>query len=169
MEMEIVIIAAVAENSVIGNENSIPWKLPTDMARFRDITMGHAVLMGRNTYKSIQPESRPLPGRDNIIITRDLDYRPDPYVLVVNDFNQAVQVATPSGKLFVAGGAEVYKLALPHATSIVLTKVHARVEGNVIMPPINWPEWTLVFDDEGIKNPKDEYEMSFLYYVRAVP
>ncbi len=132
----IVVIAAVADNGVIGDDNRLIWRLKKDLQRFRGLTMGRPVLMGRKTFLSI---GKPLPGRDIIVLTRDAGFAADG-VRVVHSLDEALatgqQVAAASGadSVVVAGGAEVYRQALPFAERLELTLVHAKPAGDALFP-----------------------------------
>lgn len=131
--MVISLIAAMASNRVIGNRGDIPWKIPTELSRFRSITMGHTVVMGRKTYESI---GQVLPGRTNIVLTSNVDYRA-PGCILARDLLSAIEVC-PQGEseLFVCGGEQVYKEALPIAGRIYLSVIHREIAGDVFFPEI---------------------------------
>jgi dihydrofolate reductase len=133
------IIAAVAENNVIGNENALPWRIPEDLARFKSLTLGHTLVMGRKTFESI---GRPLPGRTTLVLTRRDDFEV-PGVLVAHDLSEAVSMA-PGPHVFVVGGADIYRLFLPLATRLYLTRVHGTYEGDTRFPPFDARAWKLV-------------------------
>lgn len=140
----IVIVAAVASNGVIGVAGGLPWRIPEDLARFKRMTMGHAVVMGRATFESI---GRPLPGRTNIVLTRDPDWSHDG-VEVAGSFEEALRIAGPEGgDVFVAGGAEVYGAVLGMADRLELTEVGADPEGDTFFPPVDWSRWREVSRD----------------------
>jgi dihydrofolate reductase len=135
----LVLVAAVAENGVIGADGGIPWHLPEDFAHFKAVTLGHTLVMGRATYDSI---GRPLPGRRTIVVTRDPAWSAAAGVLVAHSFDDALSLAADlPGDVMVAGGAQVYALALPHATDQVLTEVHARPAGDTFYPAWDRGEW----------------------------
>jgi len=136
-------IAAVAENRCIGAENKLPWHLPEDLKRFRAITRGHPVIMGRKTFESI---GRPLPQRQNIVITRDPHYSADG-VETATSLEQAIERAKAQNpeQIFVIGGAEIYRLALPLADRLYLTLVHQNVSGDAFFPEWNPSEWRETF------------------------
>jgi dihydrofolate reductase len=140
----LVIIAAVSENNVIGKDGKIPWHISEDFRRFKSLTVGHTVIMGRKTFESL---GRPLPERKNIVITHQKNYKPDG-VLVAGSFADALRLS--SGKVFVIGGSSVYREALPHADILEITKVHKNVDGDVYFPVIGneWKE-TKKEDKEG--------------------
>lgn len=141
--MRLSIIVAAAENGVIGRDNALPWHLPGDLAHFRRITMGKPIVMGRKTFESI---GRPLPGRTNIVITRDPGWRREG-VHAVGSLEQALalaeDIAAAAGaqELMVIGGAEIYAAALPLASRIYLTEVHAALEGDAFLPELDRAAW----------------------------
>jgi len=136
----IVLVAAVADNGVIGADGDIPWHLPEDFAHFKAVTLGHTLVMGRATYDSI---GRPLPGRTTIVVTRDPDWT-DEGVVVARSFGEAVALAADlPGDMMVAGGAQIYTLALPHATHQVLTEVHESPSGDTHYPEWDRADWTV--------------------------
>jgi len=126
------IIAAMAENRVIGRGGGIPWDLPDDMKRFRETTWGHPVVMGRRTFESL---AGPLPGRTNIVLSRDAGYRPEG-ALAARDLETAVSLAGDAGEVFVCGGEEVYRQAMSQADRIYLTVLHRDFDGDVFFPGI---------------------------------
>jgi len=130
----------VADNRVIGREGRLPWSLPADLARFRTLTMGHVVIMGRKTSESL---GRDLPGRRLVVLSRDPRYRPHGTV-VVGSFDEAISLASDEQTVFVAGGARVYELAMATAWRLYLTRVWAEVEGDVFFPEIDGSAWAVV-------------------------
>ena len=141
--MRISLIAAVARNRVIGRDNDVPWKLPADLRRFQRLTMGHAMLMGRRTFESIG--SRPLPGRPLIVVSRREDYLPAG-VRVARSVQEGVGLAREAGEteLFVAGGTEIYREALPIADRLHLTRIEEDVPGDAYFPEYDETQWRLV-------------------------
>lgn len=132
------IVAAVGRNGIIGANGDLPWRIPEDLARFKKLTMGHALVMGRATFESI---GRPLPGRTNIVLTRRPHWSHEG-VEVAASLDEAVAIASSRGQdVFVAGGAEVYRAALPIADRIELTEVDAEPEGDTSFPPVDWSSW----------------------------
>jgi dihydrofolate reductase len=137
-DQRVVLIAAVADNGVIGAGGDIPWHHPEDFAHFKAETMGHILVMGRATYDSI---GRPLPGRTTIVITRDPDWSADG-VMVAHSLEEALAAAGDlPGDVMVAGGAQIYALALPHATHQVLTEVRGDPDGDTFYPGWDRSEW----------------------------
>ena len=146
--MKVSIIAAVADNGVIGKDGGLPWHIPSDLKRFKKITSGHAVIMGRGTWDSIN--RRPLPGRLNIVVTRQHDYDAGAEgVLVRNSLQEALDAARESGETeaFVLGGEAVFREALGLADTIYLTRVHAQPDGDTRFPDIDGAAWC-VADEE---------------------
>ena len=147
----IALIVAVAENGVIGRAGQLPWHLPDDLKRFKALTMGKPMLMGRRTFESI---GRPLPGRTSLVLTHSTDWGPPPGALAVHSVDEALAEARRggAGELAVIGGAEVFRLALPLARRIDLTRVHAEVEGDVYFPKLDPREWR---ETERVTHPAD--------------
>jgi dihydrofolate reductase len=134
----VVLVAAYADNRAIGTAGTIPWHLPEDFAHFKATTLGHTLVMGRVTYDSI---GRPLPGRTTIVITRDPEWAADG-VLVAHSFDEALAMAQNlPGDIMVAGGAQIYALALPHATHQVLTEVHLSPDADTFYPEFDAGVW----------------------------
>jgi dihydrofolate reductase len=131
------LIAAVARNGVIGADNALPWKLPADLARFRALTTGHAIFMGRRTWESL---GRPLPARQNIVVTRTTGYRADG-ALVVPSIDAALAVSTMPPPVFCIGGGALYRAVLPRADALYLTEIDRDYEGDTTFPPIDRREW----------------------------
>ena len=140
--MALNLIYACADNGVIGRDNTLPWHLPEDLAHFRQLTMGCPVLMGRKTWDSLPPRFRPLPGRRNLVLTRQADWHAEGAIRVTSIAEALAQC--PAGQdLWVIGGAEVYAMALPLADRLEITEVHVQVEGDAVAPRIDsqtWPE-----------------------------
>ena len=120
----ITLVVAIADNGVIGRHGAIPWRLPEDMKRFKALTLGHTVVMGRKTWDSLPPKNRPLPGRRNVVVTRDAAWRAD------GAERMPLDKALAGGDVFVIGGTEIYCAALPLAHRIELTEVHGDLEGD---------------------------------------
>jgi dihydrofolate reductase len=131
------LIAAVAKNGVIGSGNALPWRLPADMKRFRELTTGHAVVMGRKTWESI---GRPLPERQNIVVTRQRDYAADG-AIVVTGLDEALRTVTLPAPAFCIGGAELYAVALPCATTFYCTEIDREFDGDTRFPDFDRSLW----------------------------
>ena len=168
--MDIVILAAVAENGVIGRGNALPWRLKSDMQHFRDLTMGKPVVMGRKTYLSI---GRPLKGRTMIVVTRDPTFAA-PAVLIAGNLEDALRAARGDvlrrgcDEIIVAGGAAVYVQALPLAARLLITEVHERVDGDAYFPAIDPKIWREVARSERQPAADDEVAFAFVSYGRAL-
>ncbi|MEQ9188171.1 MAG: dihydrofolate reductase [Cryomorphaceae bacterium] len=140
--MIISLIAAVGENNIIGANGDLPWSLPDDMKFFSKTTRGHHVLMGRKNYDSIPEKYRPLPGRPNIVVTRNRDFTDDA-VLVANSIEEGIAAARAAGEseLFIIGGGEIYRQTIAQADRLYLTHVHASPEGETYFPEFRSEEW----------------------------
>lgn len=136
-------VVAMDRNRLIGDGGAIPWRLPHDLRRFREITMGHAVLMGRKTYESIPARFRPLPGRTNIVLSRQRDYEA-PGCLLVHSLQEALAAVDPAQELMVIGGAQLFRELLPSADRIYLTDIDGAYEGDVYFPEFDRSEWRVV-------------------------
>lgn len=152
----------MAENRVIGRAGRLPWRLPADMRYFKQLTSGHTVIMGRKTFESMDG---PLPDRRNVVLTRRGDYHPAG-TTVVRDLDQALALAVGESEVFVVGGAEVYRLALPRADRLYLTVVHTTVEGDTAFPEFDPSQWELIADDRHPPDEKNPFAYSFRRYER---
>jgi dihydrofolate reductase len=146
---EIVIIAAVAQNGIIGSKNDIPWRISDDFKRFKRLTLGHPCIMGDSTFESLPEKSRPLPGRENIVLTLNRDYRPTG-TTVFHDFNEAIDYVRNQGitKAFITGGATIYRLAMSVADTLELTHIHRQFEGDVCFPSYDPQQWQLTASED---------------------
>lgn len=156
--MRISIIAALAQNRVIGRGNGMPWRLPADLRHFRALTLGKPVIMGRRTYESL---GRPLPERENIVVTRNSDFRA-PGCLVAHDLGQALAAAGEAPEAMIIGGANLYAQALPLAGRMYLTLVHAWFLGDTRFPEYAEAEWRLAESSRRAPDAKNPYACSFL-------
>jgi dihydrofolate reductase len=168
VSMTLTLIAAVAENGVIGRGGELPWRLSADLRRFRELTMGRAVIMGRRTWESI---GRPLPGRRMIVVTRRPGYRAEG-AATAGSLAEAQRLAGEGargaeGAAFVIGGGEVYRQALALADRLELTRVHAAVEGDAFFPEIDFGCWRLVASTRHEADAKNEFPFTFESYERA--
>ena len=152
------LVVAMARNGVIGRNNALPWRLPEDLKRFKAITMGKPILMGRKTYESI---GKPLPGRTNIVLTRDRGWRAEG-VQVVGSVAEALQQARDAAELAVIGGAEIYRLTLPVAGRIHLTRVEAHVVGDTVFPELDPAQWLSSQVGSLPADERNQYPMTFL-------
>jgi dihydrofolate reductase len=153
----------MAENRVIGRDNAVPWHLPADLRHFRHLTLGHPVIMGRKTFDSIA--RRPLAGRRNIVLSRDPAYRPAG-VEVVDTLERALELVRGEDEVFVVGGAELYRRALPLADRLYLTLVHAQVGGDVRFPQFELAEWRLVEEERHAADERHPFAFTFRRYDR---
>lgn len=160
---EIIIIAAAAENNALGINNDLPWHLPDDFKRFKTLTTGHKIIMGRKTLESFP---RPLPNREHIAITRSKSYCPKFPCTLVHTIADAIELVKNDEKSFIIGGGEIYRQSLTYATRIELTRVHTEVEADTFFPEIDLSIWHLVKEEHYSKDAKHEYDFSYLTYVR---
>lgn len=153
--VRITLVAAVAANGVIGREGGLPWRLPGDLARVKQLTMGHVLVMGRRTYDSI---GRPLPGRTTVVVTRQPDWRAEG-VLVADSVDAALEIAARHDpEVFVFGGGEIYAAALPRADRLVMTWVEQEPAGDTTFPEVDWSQWQEVGRQVGEGFSVIEYE-----------
>ncbi|MBU1975817.1 MAG: dihydrofolate reductase [Nanoarchaeota archaeon] len=138
--VEIIIIVGIADNNIIGKDGKIPWDVPEDFAHFKGLTIGHPCIMGDKTYNDLP--IKPLPGRENIVLSFDKDYAPEG-ITVKNSWEEALEYCENKQKVFICGGASIYKLALPIADTFELTRIHQEPEGDTSFPEIDWSEWKL--------------------------
>ncbi|MGU3543610.1 dihydrofolate reductase [Methylobacterium sp. A52T] len=155
------LVAAVARNGVIGRDNGLAWHLSSDLKRFKALTMGKPMLMGRRTWDSI---GRPLPGRRTLVLTRDTGFRAEG-VETVHDWASAL--AGAGAELMVVGGAEIYALALPHADRLHLTEVEAEPAGDVRFPAFDRARFRETFREAHPAGPRDEHAFAFVDWERA--
>lgn len=164
----IAFVVAVAENGVIGKDGDLPWHLPSDLKFFRAVTMNKPVVMGRKTYDSI---GKPLDGRDNIVVSRNPDFRPDG-VLVARTIEDALNIARTAAhargadEISIIGGEEIFKVMLPQADVIYLTEVYARAEGDAYFPEIDDADWREISRERHEAGPNDSADYSFVVLER---
>ncbi|MBC5863739.1 dihydrofolate reductase [Flavobacterium turcicum] len=158
----IIMIAAVAENNALGKNNDLLWHLPHDFKRFKAITTGHHIIMGRKTFESFP---KPLPNRTHVIITRQKDYKATDCI-VVSSLEEALCVCPINEDVFIIGGGEIYNLALPIADKLDLTKVHHTFEADAYFPEIDPKQWKLKNSEHHSKDEKHQYDYSFESYER---
>jgi dihydrofolate reductase len=157
------LIWAMDENRVIGKNNQLPWHLPADLKFFKKSTMGHPIVMGRKTYQSI---GRPLPGRENIIITRNQEFSCEGCT-VLHSVNELIQYAQQlEQEIFIIGGAEIFKEVFPVADRLYITKIYAEFEGDTYFPKIDMEQWKPVFREPGVTDEKNPYRYEFFIYER---
>ena len=163
--MTISLIVAASTNNVIGVNNQLPWHLPTDMKFFKNTTWGMPVIMGRKTFESMN--SKPLPGRVNIIITRQQDWKADG-VITVQSLAEAKTAAenTDCKEAFVIGGGEIFFQAIKEASKIYMTRVHTTIDGDVFFPEINTTEWELGDKRDCFKDEKHAFDFTIEQWKR---
>jgi len=154
------IVAAGDGNNAIGFKGKIPWHLPADFKRFKDLTLGHPIIMGQKTFESI---GKPLPGRINIIVTNDADYRAEG-CRITHSMDEAIAVAKDATEVFVIGGGQIYRLAFPVAQRIYLTKVHGSFEGDTFFPEVSGGGWRLVSSEPHLKDENNAFDYTFCVY-----
>lgn len=154
------LIVAASENNVIGVDGDLPWRLSADLKRFKKITMGHPIVMGRKTFESI---GRLLPGRTSIIVTRNPDFHVEG-AIVVNSIPAAIAAVDGDKTVFITGGAEIYSLAMPAINQIELTRVHTVIEGDTFLPEIDWSLWERTASVRHPADDKHSFDYSFETY-----
>lgn len=167
--MRTAMIVAMSRNRVIGRNNSLPWYLPEDLRYFKRVTLGKPIIMGRKTYESI---GRPLPGRMNVVITRDPEWRADG-VTVVATLEEARQRAGAQAEIdgqeeiMVIGGGEIYAMALPDTDRIYLTQVHADIDGDAFFPAVDWDQWQESWREDHAASDNNPYDYSLVVLDRT--
>lgn len=157
------IVVAMSENRVIGRAGEMPWRMSNDLKRFKRITMGHHIVMGRKTFDSI---GRPLPGRTSVVISRTATYD-DPQIKVARSLPEAIEIAGDDDEIFITGGAQIYAEAVPLADRIYLTQIHCEIEdGDTFFPEIDWRQYKVEEDEAHLADEKNEYNYNFLIYER---
>lgn len=156
-------IAALARNNVIGKANDLPWHLPDDMKFFMQTTKGHHVIMGRKNYESLPEKFRPLPNRVSIVVTRQVDYKA-PGCTVVHHLEDGVKLAEKNGEqeLFIIGGSEIYKLAMPIADKLYLTEINADIEGDTFFPSFDKKLWNEVSRQHHPSDDRHQFSFDFV-------
>lgn len=155
------LILAMADNGTIGHNNALPWHLPNDLKFFKNSTLGKPIIMGRKTYESI---GKPLPGRENIVISRSLNHDDITGCIVFNSLSEAIDYINEKGdqpEIMIMGGAQIYKESLPLMDRLYLTHVHANVEGDTQMPAFDFSNATLTFEEKHQKDEKNLYDYTF--------
>ena len=158
----VTIIAAAGENNTLGKDNDLVWYLPDDFKRFKKLTTGHCIIMGRKTFESFP---KLLPNRTHIVITRRKDYHFKD-VIVVASMEKALKATKNDAQPFIIGGGEIYELGLPFTEKIELTRIHEDFEGDTFFPKIDEKEWKLIAEEYHPKDEKHEFDFTYLTYVR---
>ena len=161
-EQNVSLIVAASENDVIGYQGELPWHISADLKRFRRLTSGHHIIMGRKTFESI---GRLLPDRTTVIVTRN----PNFYFAgakIADSLNTALKIAASDSEPFITGGAEIYANALPHIHTIHLTRVHTEIEGDTFLPDIEWKLWQLESSQRHSADERNQFDFSFQVFRR---
>jgi dihydrofolate reductase len=166
--MTISMIAALARNGVIGKANDLPWHLPDDMKFFMQTTKGHHVIMGRKNYESLPEKFRPLPNRTSIVVTRQRDYNA-PGCIVVHQMEEGVKMAEKNGEseLFIIGGSEIYKLAMPIANKLYLTEIDSVIEGDTFFPSYKKESWKEIARQHHTSDDRHQFSFDFVVYKKT--
>lgn len=158
------IIVAIAKNNVIGKDNKLIWHLPEDLKRFKKITTGHTIIMGRKTFESL---GRVLPNRKHIVLCNDAQLNiDDENVEIINSVDKLEKYENSENENFVIGGASIYKLLLPKTNKLYITRINQEFEGDVYFPEINESEWKIVEQEKGIKDENNPYDYEYITCVR---
>lgn len=159
------IIVAKASNNIIGGDNKLLWHISQDLKRFKEITSGHTIIMGRKTFESLP---KVLPNRHHIVITRDKNFKVDsPSVEIVNDINVVInKYENSSEEVFIIGGGEIYKFLLPNTKKLYLTRVYKYFDGDTKFPEINLDDWTIDNQSEILTNEADNLKFDFINLIR---
>lgn len=158
----ITLIAAVAENNALGKNNQLLWHLPDDFKRFKSVTTGHHIIMGRKTFESFP---KPLPNRTHVIISRQKNYHPEGCI-VVDSLEKAIQICPKNEENFIIGGGEIYKQSIAIANKLDITKVHQSFEADTFFPEIDLNEWKLTASEFRPKDEKHQFDFAFETYLR---
>lgn len=158
------IIVAVAENNVIGKDNKLIWHLPEDLKRFKRLTTGHTIIMGRRTFESL---GRVLPNRKHIILCNDMEMKvDDENVEILSDISMLKKYIESDEENFIIGGATIYRILMPYANKLYLTKIYKEFEGDVYFPEIKENEWKIIEKEKGIKNEDNPFDYEYITFVR---
>lgn len=165
--MIISLIAALAQNRVIGKNNDLPWHLPDDMKFFMETTLGHHVIMGRKNYDSIPQKFRPLPKRTNIVVTRQKDFQAAGCT-IVHSIQEGIDLAQKNreAEVFIIGGAEIYRQSLPAANRLYLTEIKATIEGDTFFPEFDKKNWKETMRQPHAADERHAYAFDFVIYDR---
>ena len=153
------------ENKVIGRNNQLPWHLPEDLKFFKRVTMGHPIAMGRKTHQSI---GRILPGRENMVITRQTEFQSEGCTVFHSLEDFLAGVRERSEEIFVIGGAEIFKELFPYADRLYITRIYEEFEGDTFFPEFNWEDWKLISSEAGKSDEKNPYKFEFNIYDRKL-
>ena len=158
------IIVAIANQNVIGKDNKLIWHIPEDLKHFKEITTGHKIIMGRKTFESL---GRVLPNRKHIILCNDLEMNiDDENVEILDDISKLNKYIESEEECFVIGGATIYKLLMPYANKMYITKINQDFVGDVYFPEIKEEEWKEISEEQGIKNEQNPFDYKYITYIR---
>ena len=158
------IIVAKASNNVIGKDNALIWHLPEDLKRFKTLTTGHTIIMGRRTFESL---GRVLPNRKHVILCNDMEMDiEDENVEILEDISMLDKYINSEDENFIIGGATIYRLLMPHANKMYITEIDQEFDGDVSFPEINKEEWNIEKVEKGLKDDKNPYDYNYVTYVR---
>lgn len=160
--MKLISIVAVGKNNELGKDNDLLWHLPDDFKRFKKLTSGHYIIMGRKTFESFP---KPLPNRTHVVITHQKNY-PDNHCIVVDSMEKALKVVKNEDSVFVIGGGEIYKLFMPIVDEIELTKVYGKFDADTFFPTIDKKQWKLVYEEHHPKDERHKYAFAYQTYQR---
>lgn len=162
--MSLSIIVAIGEGNVIGKKNGLPWYLPADLRHFKQLTSGHAIIMGRKTFESL---GKPLQNRVNIVLARETDYHPEG-CMVAHSIDEALAFpeVRNDGEVFIIGGGEIFKQMIDRVVTLYVTEVHHGFDGDIFFPAIDPVLWKEVARERGVRDEKNKYEYYFVKYVR---
>ena len=158
---QLIIIAATSENNALGIDNDLPWHLPDDFKRFKMLTTGHKIIMGRKTLESFP---KALPNREHIVVTRDRTYSPKFPCVVVHSLEEAITLTKGDAKAYIIGGGEIYRQSLSFATHIELTRIHATFEADTFFPELDLTQWELIKEAHHPKDDRHLYDFTYLTY-----
>ena len=158
------IIVAKASNNIIGKNNALIWHLPEDLKRFKKLTTGHTIIMGRRTFESL---GRILPNRKHVILCNDMTMNiNDERVEILDDISKLDKYINSAEENFIIGGATIYKLLMPYANKMYITEINQEFDGDVSFPEINKEEWEIIDKEKGLKNDENPYDYSYVTYIR---
>ena len=159
----IIMIAAVAENNALGKNNELVWHLPNDFKRFKSLTTGHHIIMGRKTFESFP---KPLPNRTHVVITRQKDYNPEGCI-VVDSIEKAIAVCPENESSFIIGGGEIYNLGLPFSDQLEITRVHHSFDADAFFPEINSDNWKVIQTEFNPIDDKHQFAYTYQTFVKV--
>ena len=158
------LIAATSTNNALGKDNQLVWHLPDDFKRFKTLTSGHYIIMGRKTFESFP---KPLPNRTHVIITLNKNYKAPEGCIVVSSLEKAIEICPKNEEVFIIGGGEIYKQSIDIADKVELTRVHTTVDADTFFPEINPEKWEVIFEEEHTKDEKHAFDFTFLTFIKA--